>query len=105
MQLLGFPTCKETKLRVSSFLTEVKLENPKLSIETGKVMIKPTYLTDFEGVLAINHFAQNMPHRTKLSLQFSVSRQSMLHQTSKWLPMWEKFGKYLSVLPILHVFL
>ena len=47
MQLFGFPTCKETKLCVSGFFTEVKQEKPKLLIENGEATIKPTYLTDF----------------------------------------------------------
>ena len=74
---------KKRSCACHAFFTEIKLEKPKMSIEKGKAMIKPTYLTNFEGVLVTSFLIQNMTHCTKCSTQSSVSRKSISCQTNK----------------------
>ena len=102
MQLFGFPTYKETKLCTSSFFTNVKIEKPRLDMVDGKITIKPLLLNEFEGMLITKYFIQSMSHRTKYSLQFSVSCYSIACHMHEWLPMWDKFRELFSVLPMLH---
>ena len=49
--MFGFDSYGETITHIKSFFTQVKIEFPELFCENRKIVVKPSFLTEFEHIL------------------------------------------------------
>ena len=101
-QIFGFHSFEETLLYMQSFFEGIDMEFPILQHERGKIVLKPSHLTDLEQILTCKIFIKSFPSRSKCSIVTGLTRQCIAHSLDKWAPQWGTFGSCLSMLPMCH---